>query len=59
MVFCRERGWKEDEEAVEARDGVCSITDIVPADSRTALLLSRSSWRLSLLMRLLCSLAAQ
>lgn len=28
IVFCRETGWKEDEEAVEARDGVCNITDI-------------------------------
>ena len=22
IVFCRERGWKEEEDAVEARDGV-------------------------------------
>jgi hypothetical protein len=31
MVFCRESGWKELEEAVEARDGVCSMTDMVVA----------------------------
>lgn len=28
IVFCREIGWKEDEEAVEAREGVCNMTDI-------------------------------
>ena len=28
-MFCRERGWKELEDAVEAREGVCSITDMV------------------------------
>lgn len=27
-MFCREIGWKEDEEAVEAREGVCNMTDI-------------------------------
>jgi hypothetical protein len=34
MVFCRETGWKEEEEAVEARDGVCNITDISAAVDR-------------------------
>lgn len=29
MVFWREMGWKEDEDAVDAREGVCSITDII------------------------------
>lgn len=29
MVFCREIGWKEDEEAVDAREGVCNMTDMV------------------------------
>ena len=29
MVFCRERGWKDDEEAVEAREGVCNMTDML------------------------------
>jgi hypothetical protein len=28
MVFCRDTGWKDDEEAVDARDGVCNMTDI-------------------------------
>jgi hypothetical protein len=28
MVFWRERFWKEEVDVVEARDGVCSITDI-------------------------------
>lgn len=28
MVFCRVIGWKEDDEAVEAREGVCSMTDM-------------------------------
>jgi hypothetical protein len=28
-VFCRDTGWNDDEEAVEARDGVCSMTDIL------------------------------
>lgn len=28
-MFWRERGWKEDEEAVEAREGVCNITDML------------------------------
>jgi len=28
MVFCRESGWKDEDEAVEARDGVCSMTDM-------------------------------
>jgi hypothetical protein len=31
MVFCRDTGWKDDEEAVDARDGVCSMTDILLA----------------------------
>jgi hypothetical protein len=31
MVFCRDMGWKEDEEAVEARDGVCNMTDMIVA----------------------------
>lgn len=26
MVFWRETGWKEDEEAVDALEGVCSMT---------------------------------
>jgi hypothetical protein len=30
IVFCRETGWKDDEEAVDAREGVCSMTDILP-----------------------------
>ena len=30
-MFCLDMGWKEDEEAVEAREGVCSMTDIVPS----------------------------
>lgn len=29
MVFWRDIGWKEEEEAVEARDGVCNMMDIV------------------------------
>lgn len=29
MVFCRERGWKEELDPVEAREGVCNITDIL------------------------------
>lgn len=29
MVFCRVKGWKEDEEAVEAREGVCNMMDIL------------------------------
>jgi hypothetical protein len=29
MVFCRVKGWKEDEDAVEARDGVCSMVGII------------------------------
>lgn len=29
MVFWRDIGWKEEEEAVEARDGVCNMTDIL------------------------------
>lgn len=28
IVFCREIGWKDEEEAVEARDGVCNMTDM-------------------------------
>jgi hypothetical protein len=28
-VFCRETGWKDEDEAVEARDGVCNITDML------------------------------
>lgn len=28
-MFWRDMGWKEEEEAVEARDGVCNMTDIV------------------------------
>lgn len=31
IVFCLEIGWKDEDEAVEARDGVCSITDILAA----------------------------
>ena len=33
MVFCLERGWKDEEEAVEAREGVCNMTDILTATS--------------------------
>jgi hypothetical protein len=29
MVFWRDIGWKEEEEAVEARDGVCNMTGIM------------------------------
>ena len=29
MVFWRDSGWKDEDEAVEARDGVCSMTDMV------------------------------
>lgn len=29
MVFWRVKGWKDDEDAVEAREGVCNMTDIV------------------------------
>lgn len=29
MVFWRDMGWKEEDEAVEARDGVCNMMDIV------------------------------
>lgn len=29
IVFWRETGWKEEEEAVDAREGVCSMTLIV------------------------------
>lgn len=28
MVFCREIGWKEDDEAVDALEGVCNMTDM-------------------------------
>lgn len=28
MVFCREIGWNEEEDAVEAREGVCNMTDM-------------------------------
>ena len=31
MVFCRDRGWKDEDEAVEALDGVWSMTDMVAA----------------------------
>lgn len=34
MVFCLETGWKDDEEAVEARDGVCNMTDIASRGAR-------------------------
>lgn len=34
MVFCLDTGWKEEEEAVEARDGVCNITDMPTAVDR-------------------------
>jgi hypothetical protein len=34
MVFCRESGWKEEEEAVDARDGVCNITDMLSRRGR-------------------------
>lgn len=33
MVFCRERAWYEDEDAVEALEGVCSITDMLAMGS--------------------------
>lgn len=29
MVFWRDMGWNEEEEAVEARDGVCNMVDII------------------------------
>jgi hypothetical protein len=29
MVFCRDIGWKEEEDAVEALEGVWSMTDII------------------------------
>jgi hypothetical protein len=29
MVFCRESGWKELEEAVDAREGVAKATDMI------------------------------
>lgn len=29
MVFWRDRAWYDDEDAVEAREGVCSITDML------------------------------
>jgi hypothetical protein len=35
MVFWRERAWEEDEDAVEAREGVCSITDMLTMESDT------------------------
>lgn len=28
-MFCRETGWNEDDDAVDARDGVCSMTDML------------------------------
>lgn len=28
IVFCREIGWKEEDEAVDALEGVCNMTDI-------------------------------
>lgn len=33
-MFCRDMGWKEDEDAVEAREGVCSMIDIVCVDKQ-------------------------
>jgi hypothetical protein len=35
MVFCLEMGWNEDVEAVEALEGVCSMTDIIAAAAST------------------------
>lgn len=29
MVFWRDMGWNDEEEAVEARDGVCSMIDML------------------------------
>jgi hypothetical protein len=29
MVFWRDIGWNDEEEAVEAREGVCNMTDMV------------------------------
>lgn len=29
MVFCREMGWKEEDEAVDALEGVCNMTDML------------------------------
>jgi hypothetical protein len=34
MVFWRDMGWNEEEEAVEARDGVCNIVDIIRLEAR-------------------------
>lgn len=28
-MFCRDIGWKEEEDAVEAREGVCNMTDML------------------------------
>lgn len=30
-MFCRDMGWKDDEDAVEAREGVCNMTDMLLA----------------------------
>ena len=32
IVFCLDRAWNEEEEAVEALDGVCNITDMITGD---------------------------
>jgi hypothetical protein len=32
MVFWRDMGWNEEEDAVEAREGVCSMTDMLAGD---------------------------
>lgn len=35
IVFWRDTGWKEDEDAVEARDGVASMVAIIFCDRRS------------------------
>jgi hypothetical protein len=34
IVFWRETGWKEEEEALDARDGVCNMVAITPCVAR-------------------------
>ena len=33
-MFCRDMGWNDEDEAVEAREAVCNTTDIFPGVCR-------------------------
>lgn len=33
-MFWRDIGWKDDDEAVDARDGFCNMTDMITVDRR-------------------------